>query len=48
MLLKFETPFKNFKSDAEMDPNEAHLESIAKSRELKLSAEEALNPLSEK
>lgn len=48
MVLKFETPFKNFKTDQEMDEAEAHLASLAKSRELKLSAEDQINPYSEK
>lgn len=48
MLLKFETPFRSFKTDQEMDANEAHMDSIAKSRELNLSAEEAMNPYTER
>lgn len=48
MLLKFETPFKSFKTDQEMDDMESHLASLAKSRELKLSPEDQINPYSEK
>ena len=48
MLLKFETPFKDFKTDMEMNETEAHLASLAKSRELKLSMDEHVNPYSEK
>ena len=48
MLLKFESPFKNFKMEYEMNDMEAHMASLAKSRELKLSSEDQLNPYSEK
>jgi hypothetical protein len=36
MMLKFETPFKSFKSDQDMDDVMAHMAALAKSRELKL------------
>lgn len=46
LLLKFETPFKSLGIDEKMTETEAHMASLAKSRELKLSQE--VNPETEK